>query len=121
MEFADLLAFCRRRKIPVDVPFASLTEDQQALIVNGDGDFYGIRGFFEWLETKRYKLHVRVFLARYRGLPDLPRLRRNALQARDAPVADCRKEYRRGQRPDDRRGPRIFSGARDRSEKGHAR
>jgi excinuclease ABC subunit A len=67
MEFEDLLNFCRRRKIPVDVPFKDLEEAQQNLIIAGDEKFYGIRGFFQWLETKRYKLHVRVFLARYRG------------------------------------------------------
>lgn len=66
-EFEDLLDFCKRRKIPVDVPFKDLDSAQQNLIIEGDGRFYGIRGFFQWLETKRYKLHVRVFLARYRG------------------------------------------------------
>jgi len=66
-EFEDLLDFCGRRRIPTNVPFRILTEKQKALIVGGDDTFYGIRGFFEWLETKRYKLHVRVFLSRYRG------------------------------------------------------
>ena len=72
MEFEDLLNFCRRRKIPVDVPFQALTEEQQNLIIDGDERFYGIRGFFRWLETKRYKLHVRVFLSRYRGYVTCP-------------------------------------------------
>ena len=67
LEFEDLLAFCRRRKISIDLPFAELPLEHQRLIIDGDDDFYGIRGFFQWLETKRYKLHVRVFLARYRG------------------------------------------------------
>lgn len=72
MEFEDLLDFCRRRRIPVDVPFKDLEEAQQNLIIEGDEDFYGIRGFFRWLETKRYKLHVRVFLSRYRGYVTCP-------------------------------------------------
>ncbi len=41
-------------------------------IFDGDSRFYGVRGFFQWLETKRYKLHVRVFLARYRGYHACP-------------------------------------------------
>ncbi len=72
MEFQDLLDFCRRRKIPTEVPFRELGEQQQNLIIEGDGRFYGVRGFFRWLETKRYKLHVRVFLARYRGYITCP-------------------------------------------------
>ena len=50
-----------------DVPFAKLPERQRRLVEDGDGgDWYGIKGFFEWLETKIYKVHVRVFLSRYR-------------------------------------------------------
>jgi excinuclease ABC subunit A len=71
-EFQDLLNFCSRRKIPVDVPFGELPEEDRKAIFDGDGRFYGIRGFFQWLETKRYKLHVRVFLARYRGYHTCP-------------------------------------------------
>ena len=67
LEFEDLLAFCRRRRIPTDIPFKDLKEDEKRVIFDGDEEFYGVRGFFRWLETKRYKLHVRVFLARYRS------------------------------------------------------
>lgn len=66
-EFADLVAFCRRRGIPLDKPFKELTDRQREAIFDGDEGFYGVRGFFRWLESKRYKLHVRVFLSRYRG------------------------------------------------------
>ncbi len=72
MEFEDLLDFCRRRRIPVNVPFRDLTEKQQRGIIDGDETFYGVRGFFQWLETKRYKLHVRVFLSRYRSYLTCP-------------------------------------------------
>src|SRR5207245_3707581 len=41
--------------------------DQQRLVIEGEGRFPGIRGFFNHLERKKYKLHVRVFLSRYRG------------------------------------------------------
>ena len=46
---------------------SDLTEAQQEKIISGDRGWRGIKGFFDWLETKKYKLHVRVFLAKYRG------------------------------------------------------
>jgi excinuclease ABC subunit A len=66
-ERRDLLAFCRRRKIPTDVPVAALAPEQRRLIEDGDDRFYGIRGWFRWLERKTYKMHVRVLLSRYRS------------------------------------------------------
>ncbi len=66
-ERSALLTFCRRRKIPTDVPVATLTPEQRRLIEDGDDRFYGIRGWFRWLERKTYKMHVRVFLSRYRS------------------------------------------------------
>ncbi len=66
-EFQDLLRFCRREKIPVDVPYGSLEPEAHRKIFEGTPDYYGIRGFFDWLETKTYKMHVRVFLSRYRA------------------------------------------------------
>lgn len=53
--------------IPLDVPWAKLKKEQQRIILEGDGKWFGVRGFFELLERKKYKLHVRVFLSRYRG------------------------------------------------------
>jgi len=72
LEFEDLMAFCRRRRIPTDRPFKDLEEEDKEAIFDGDGAFYGVRGFFQWLETKRYKLHVRVFLSRYRSYIPCP-------------------------------------------------
>ncbi|RLB27251.1 MAG: excinuclease ABC subunit A, partial [Deltaproteobacteria bacterium] len=66
MEFEDLLEFCQDNNIPTDIPFNDLTEVQKQAIIEGDKEFYGVRGFFRWLETKKYKMHVRVFLSRYR-------------------------------------------------------
>ncbi len=66
-EFQDLLRFCRRKKIPTDIPFQNLEKNQQKAIIDGTSNYYGIRGFFKWLETKTYKMHVRVFLSRYRS------------------------------------------------------
>lgn len=72
-EFLDLIEFCKRHKIPVDVPFKELSESQKEAIINGTYDYYGIRGFFKWLETKKYKMHVRVYLSRYRGYIQCPK------------------------------------------------
>ena len=66
-ERRELLSFCQKRKIPATVPWQELTAEQQRVIIDGDGDYYGVRGWFRWLEGKAYKMHVRVFLARYRG------------------------------------------------------
>jgi excinuclease ABC subunit A len=62
-----LARFCRGARIPMDVPFADLTAAQRRRIVEGEGKFHGIRGWFRWLEGRTYKMHVRVFLARYRS------------------------------------------------------
>lgn len=63
----ELRQFCKRKNIPLDVAFNQLTTEQQQSIINGEGDFSGIKGFFDWLETKKYKLHIRVLLSKYRG------------------------------------------------------
>ncbi len=71
-------------EIPLDVPFEELTSEQQDIIFDGRGAFPGIRGFFRELESKKYKIGVRVFLSRYRGYTRCPdcggaRLRPEAL------------------------------------------
>jgi excinuclease ABC subunit A len=70
----DLKRFARAHAIPLDVPFRQLTAEQRDLIIEGhpDDDFTGVNGFFAWLERKKYKLHVRVFLSRYRGYATCP-------------------------------------------------
>jgi excinuclease ABC subunit A len=65
--FTDLKKFARGAGIPLDQPWAELAPEQQRKIVEGEGKFDGIRGFFAYLERKKYKLHVRVFISRYRG------------------------------------------------------
>jgi len=65
--FTDLKRFAREAGIPLDVPWDELDREHQRLIVAGEGRFLGVRGFFNHLERKKYKLHVRVFLSRYRG------------------------------------------------------
>ncbi len=67
--FTELKRFARQENIPLNVPWADLEPEQQRMVMEGDGDgkFPGVRGFFRHLERKKYKLHVRVFLSRYRG------------------------------------------------------
>jgi excinuclease ABC subunit A len=84
----ELRRFCRQERIPMDVPFNQLSRADQRAIVEGKGHWGGVRGFFAWLETKKYKLHVRVFLSKYRGYTLCPdcnggRLRQ---EARDVKV-----------------------------------
>jgi excinuclease ABC subunit A len=83
----ELKRFARQEGIPFDVPYNELTRQQQRAVVEGKGNWSGVRGFFEWLETKKYKLHVRVFLSKYRGYTLCPdcgggRLRQEARDVR---------------------------------------
>jgi excinuclease ABC subunit A len=94
----DLYRFAKKLKIPTDVPFASLTAEQKDFVVNGDPDYdkpgktwphawYGLKGFFRYFETKTYKMHVRVFLSRYRAYNRCPACGGARLQ----PEALCRR------------------------------
>jgi excinuclease ABC subunit A len=81
---AAMKRFAELRAIPWLRPWRELTAEQRALIWNGAGKFPGVTGFFERLERKKYKVHVRVFLSRYRGYALCPechgaRLRPEAL------------------------------------------
>jgi excinuclease ABC subunit A len=86
-QLADLKRAARRVGLRLDAPWADLTDDERRFVVEGDGEYRGIRGFFTWLERKKYKVHVRVFLSRYRGYLPCPecggaRLRREARDVR---------------------------------------
>jgi excinuclease ABC subunit A len=85
--FTDLKRFAKQAGIPLDVPWIDLGEEHKNLVLNGEGKFLGVRGFFNYLERKKYKLHVRVFLSRYRGYSLCPacngtRLRLEARQVK---------------------------------------
>jgi excinuclease ABC subunit A len=67
--------------IPTNVPWYDLTAAQQRVIEDGDAHFSGIRGFFSALDKKKYKLHVRVFLSKYRGYALCPDCRGTRLRA----------------------------------------
>ena len=73
----DLLRFARKRGVPTQTPWQELDAEQQRWVIDGegrmaDGKWYGIRGFFDWLETKAYRMHVRVLLSRYRAYATCP-------------------------------------------------
>lgn len=73
----DLLSFARKRGVPVDVPFGQLTASHRQWVIEGEGrwedrKWYGVKRFFDWLETKSYKMHVRVLLSKYRAYTECP-------------------------------------------------
>ena len=79
----ELRKYARAAGIPMDVPYQQLSARQREAILHGDAqqDFGGIQGFFNFLERKKYKLHVRVFLSRYRGYATCPDCRGTRLRA----------------------------------------
>src|SRR5512133_1340744 len=71
-ERGELKKLCRRHDIDMNRPFSALAEVERQLVLNGDGRweddlFPGVIGWFRWLETRTYKMHVRVLLSRYRS------------------------------------------------------
>ncbi len=83
----EMRRYARAAGVPLDVPWQDLSAEEQEFVLHGDGKFGGVSGFFEYLERKKYKLHVRVFLSRYRGYSQCPdchglRLRREARQVK---------------------------------------
>ncbi|MGE4132690.1 MAG: excinuclease ABC subunit UvrA [Bdellovibrionales bacterium] len=63
----QLKIFCKKHRIKMDTPWNKLTEKARQLVWNGNDDFYGVKGLFEYLETKKYKMHVRVFISRFKS------------------------------------------------------
>ena len=105
--FTDLKRYAKTAGIPLDVPWIDLEEEQRNLVLDGEGQFLGVRGFFAHLERKKYKLHVRVFLSRYRGYSLCSGVQRQPVAAGSAPGEDWREQYLRGLRAD-RRGRAEF-------------
>ncbi|RSL14773.1 excinuclease ABC subunit A [Edaphobacter aggregans] len=77
----EMIRAAKAAGIPTDIPWYDLTPDQQRFIEDGNSAFPGIRGFFAALERKKYKLHVRVFLSKYRGYALCPDCRGQRLRA----------------------------------------
>ncbi|HEY7816819.1 MAG TPA: excinuclease ABC subunit A, partial [Vicinamibacteria bacterium] len=63
----DLRRFCGRAGIPFERAWKDLSTKDRDRIFTGEGSFYGIQGFFEWLESRTYRMHVRVLLSKYRS------------------------------------------------------
>ena len=97
----DLVRYARRRGVPLDVPWRELDDATREWVLEGEGDWdedawYGARRFFDWLETKSYRMHIRVLLSRYRSYRECPechgaRLKPQALLWRVGTRADARK------------------------------
>lgn len=77
----EMVRFAKSAAIPTDVPWYDLDPAQHELLWEGRGAYPGIRGFFAALERKKYKLHVRVFLSKYRGYALCPDCRGQRLRA----------------------------------------
>ena len=73
--YDELKAVSRRLKLRWDVPWSELTQRERDAVWKGSGDWYGVEGLFKYLEKKRYKVHVRVLLSRYRGYSTCPACR----------------------------------------------
>jgi len=68
----EMLREAKKRHIPVNIPWKNLKKEQQRIILDGDDGWMGVKGFFDWLQTKKYKVQVRVFLSRYRKFTACP-------------------------------------------------
>lgn len=68
-EFNEMLKFCRRKKIPIEIPWRDLAERERRLILKGEGkkDYASVADYFDYLEKKTYKMHIRIFLSKYRA------------------------------------------------------
>ncbi len=62
----ELIREARKKGIPTSLSYSKLKPDQQRFVMEGGGGYEGVKGFFDWIETKKYKVQVRVFLSRYR-------------------------------------------------------
>ncbi|MDX2080548.1 MAG: excinuclease ABC subunit UvrA [Terrimicrobiaceae bacterium] len=77
----DLIRHALRREVDIRCPFEELPKADQDWVINGEGDtqdawengnWYGVKGYFDWLESKTYKMHIRVLLSRYRSYQPCP-------------------------------------------------
>ncbi|HKR67113.1 MAG TPA: excinuclease ABC subunit UvrA [Thermoanaerobaculia bacterium] len=79
--YEDLEKYAAKYKLRLDVPVKDLTKEEWDVLYTGRGKWYGIKGFFDWLETKKYKIHVRVKLAKYRSYEPCPECRGSRLKS----------------------------------------
>ncbi|MGB7546864.1 MAG: excinuclease ABC subunit UvrA [Terracidiphilus sp.] len=79
--FSDLRKQAAELGVPMDVPWRELSEAARETVLRGKGSFEGVHGFFAQMERKKYKLHVRVMLSKYRGYAECPDCRGQRLRA----------------------------------------
>ena len=66
LERRQLHSFCKEKKIDLHTPWEKLSSRQKKMIWEGDSSYYGVKGFFDFLETRKYKMHVRILLSRFK-------------------------------------------------------
>ena len=106
----ELIEFCEGHGVPTDMPYSQLSDEHKRWVYEGHDGFYGAKGLFDWLETKTYKMHIRVLLARYRAYVKCSachgaRLQPDALLYRldgvtiadlhDLPISECHAFFER--------------------------
>ena len=79
--YTDLKKQAPALGIPLDIPWRELHEPAREIVLRGKGTFEGVFGFFAQMERKKYKLHVRVMLSKYRGYAECPDCRGQRLRA----------------------------------------
>ena len=79
--FTDLKKQASTLGVALDVPWRELPESSREIVLRGKGSFEGVYGFFAQMEKKKYKLHVRVMLSKYRGYAECPECRGQRLRA----------------------------------------
>ena len=116
----DLLRTCRQFGVPTDVPFNRLPKKWQNLVIDGEPGYgkdaahewprawYGVKGYFRWLESKAYKMHVRVLLSRYRAYTPCPDCRGKRFQPEALLYwCDGRRPKAEDRRPKEDRNPKA--------------
>lgn len=90
-----LFDYCKKKKINLKTPWNQLPKAERELIWNGSKEFFGVKGLFAYLDQIKYKMHVRVFISRYRSGHICPschgsRLKNEVLNIliKDTPITD---------------------------------
>ena len=79
--YSDLRKQAAELGVPLDVPWRDMPEQARETVLRGKGAYVGVYGFFAQMERKKYKLHVRVMLSKYRGYAECPDCRGQRLRA----------------------------------------
>ncbi|MFW5874595.1 MAG: excinuclease ABC subunit UvrA [bacterium] len=110
----DLMAWMRRKKISTDIAWQDLDEDTRLRIWEGDGSWYGISDFFNWLQSRRYKKHARIFLSRFRQYLTCPDCRGARLKPRALFYRFMGKDFAQIQQMSIEQARSFFEGSRGR-------